>query len=159
MLKLPNRLEHDINVTRKKIEQLQDTGVVMFQDILKNQGYRLNVSGNMDSLPFEQIFGDNFRIRIFSQNVDENELKWHQDEENRFIIPLHDTDWKIQLDNQLPISLIKNQVIEIPKYLWHRVIKGSNNLKIKIIFANENFNQKNIARTRRNNNTSTISLF
>jgi hypothetical protein len=110
----------------------------------------------MDSLPFEQIFGDNFRIRIFSQNVDENELKWHQDEENRFIIPLHDTDWKIQLDNQLPISLIKNQVIEIPKYLWHRVIKGSNNLKIKIIFANENFNQKNIARTRRNNNTSSI---
>jgi hypothetical protein len=31
-----NHLEQDINVIRKKIEQLQDIGVVMLEDTLKN---------------------------------------------------------------------------------------------------------------------------
>jgi hypothetical protein len=40
------------------------------------------------------------------------------------------TDWKLQLENQLPTSI--NQPIFIPRHEWHRAIKGTGNLKLKI---------------------------
>ena len=36
-------------------------------------------------LPFTQIITDNYRIRTFSKDVNEYELKWHQDEEDRIV--------------------------------------------------------------------------
>jgi hypothetical protein len=58
------------------------------------------------------------------------ELMWHRDDENRTIEILGETNWKIQLDNQLPTSL--NKSIFIPRHMWHRVIKGDDTLKLKI---------------------------
>jgi hypothetical protein len=55
---------------------------------------------------------------------------WHRDDENRTIEIIGETNWKIQLDDQLPTSL--NQPIFIPKYKWHRAIKGTGTLKLKI---------------------------
>lgn len=72
----------------------------------------------------------NHVIREFSVDLDSEELKWHRDYEDRIVESIDETDWKIQLDNQLPIT-IKNKVF-IPKGVWHRAIKGSNNLKVKI---------------------------
>ena len=73
---------------------------------------------------------DKYVIREFSENIDPIELMWHRDDEDRTLEIIGDTDWKIQLDNQLPSSL--NQPIFIPRHEWHRVIKGSGRLKIKI---------------------------
>jgi len=73
---------------------------------------------------------DKYVIREFSENIDPIELMWHRDDEDRTLEIIGDTDWKIQLDNQLPSSL--NQPIFIPRHQWHRVIKGSGKLKIKI---------------------------
>jgi hypothetical protein len=70
-------------------------------------------------------------IREFDENIDPIELKWHRDNENRIIEIVGKTDWKIQLENQLPISM--NQPISIPKGEWHRVIKGNGKLTLKII--------------------------
>lgn len=86
-------------------------------------------------LPFKQEIKENYRIRTFSKDVNEYELKWHQDEEDRVVIPLHETDWQVQLDNQFPIKLKKGEEIQIPKYEWHRVIKGSGDLNVKILFV------------------------
>jgi hypothetical protein len=36
----------------------------------------------------------------------------------------------LQLENQLPTSI--NQPIHIPRHEWHRVIKGTGILKLKI---------------------------
>lgn len=69
-------------------------------------------------------------IREFISDVDNQELMWHRDREDRLIEPMGDTDWMIQFENQLPI-LIKNQIF-ISKGTWHRAIKGSGNLKIRI---------------------------
>ena len=69
-------------------------------------------------------------IREFNENIDPIELLWHRDDESRTIEILGETDWKVQLDNELPTSL--NQQIFIPKHHWHRVIKGNGNLKLKI---------------------------
>jgi hypothetical protein len=55
---------------------------------------------------------------------------WHRDDENRTIEILGETDWRLQLDNQLPTSM--NTPIFIEKHQWHRVIKGSGILKLKI---------------------------
>tara|TARA_B100000497_G_C7513338_1_gene312515 strand:- start:319 stop:579 length:261 start_codon:yes stop_codon:yes gene_type:complete len=73
---------------------------------------------------------DKYVIREFSENIDPIELMWHRDDEDRTLEIIGDTDWGIQLDNQLPFSL--NQPIFIPRHEWHRVIKGSGKLKIKI---------------------------
>jgi hypothetical protein len=55
---------------------------------------------------------------------------WHRDDENRTIEIIGNTDWKIQLENQLPTSL--NTPIFIERHQWHRVIKGTGNLRLKI---------------------------
>ena len=73
---------------------------------------------------------DKYIIREFNENIDPIELLWHRDDEDRTIEILGETDWKVQLDNELPTSL--NESIFIPRHHWHRVIKGNGNLKLKI---------------------------
>ena len=73
---------------------------------------------------------DKYIIREFNENIDPIELMWHRDDEDRTIEILGETNWKLQLDNELPTSL--NQPIFIPRHEWHRVIKGDGNLRLKI---------------------------
>jgi hypothetical protein len=73
---------------------------------------------------------DTYIIREFNENIDPIELMWHRDDENRTLQIIGETDWKIQLDNQLPTSM--NQPIFIERHTWHRVIKGTGTLKLKI---------------------------
>jgi hypothetical protein len=84
-----------------------------------------------DMTPYVDIeVTDKYIIREFNENIDPIELMWHRDDENRTVEILGETDWKLQLDNQLPISI--NSPILIPKHEWHRVIKGTKTLKLKI---------------------------
>lgn len=81
--------------------------------------------------PYKDLETTNqYIIREFSQNIDPIELLWHRDNEDRTIEIMDKTDWKIQLDNQLPTSI--NKPIFIKKHQWHRLIKGTKNIKIKI---------------------------
>ena len=73
---------------------------------------------------------DKYIIREFNENIDPIELKWHRDLEDRTIEIIGETNWGVQLDNQLPTSLKEH--IFIPKHSWHRVIKGTGTLKLKI---------------------------
>ena len=73
---------------------------------------------------------DKYIIREFNENIDPIELMWHRDDESRTIEILGETNWRIQLDNKLPI-LLENHIF-IPKHEWHRVIKGTGTLKLKI---------------------------
>ena len=70
------------------------------------------------------------QVRLFSEEVDEGELKWHRDREDREIISILKTDWKIQLENKLPVDL--NSPVKINAGEWHRLIKGSGELRLKI---------------------------
>jgi len=71
------------------------------------------------------------QIRTFSEGVQEFELVWHRDKEDRVVKPLHKTDWKFQLDNDIP-RVIENEIF-IPKETYHRLIKGTGNLKVNIL--------------------------
>ena len=73
---------------------------------------------------------DKYIIREFSENIDPIELLWHRDDEDRTVEIIGETNWKLQLDNQLPTSL--NHPIRIPRHEWHRVIKGTGTLRLKI---------------------------
>lgn len=71
-------------------------------------------------------------IRTFSEDVDELELIWHRDKYKREITILEGEGWELQLDNQLPEELLKGKIYTIPAMEYHRVIKGSGDLVIKI---------------------------
>lgn len=80
--------------------------------------------------PFKETKKENKLIREFNQNVNPDELEWHQDDEDREIISVKETDWMIQLDNELPKSL--NEKIFIHRHRWHRLIKGSGNCIVEV---------------------------
>lgn len=83
-------------------------------------------------LPFkEQIVSDNVFIREFKQDTDSGEFMWHRDREDRIIESIGETDWEIQLDDELP-KVIQGEIF-IPMGVYHRVIKGTGDLKIKLI--------------------------
>lgn len=88
----------------------------------------------MEKLPFNENIQGNSRIRVFSENVKTDELKWHTDEQDRIVVPLEETNWGLQLDNELPTKLIKGNVYFIPEGMYHRVIKGDGDLKVSITF-------------------------
>lgn len=71
-------------------------------------------------------------IREFKNDIDDEDLKWHFDDEDRIIEVIGYTDWKFQFDNELPQNM-NDQKIFIKKGNWHRIIKGSNDLKVKLI--------------------------
>ena len=77
-------------------------------------------------------YTDKDNIREFSSNVDELDLVWHQDKEDREIEVLEGKGWKVQLDNKLPLELVKGDRIFINEGDVHRIHKGTTDLKIKI---------------------------
>lgn len=87
----------------------------------------------MISNPYIDEHYNNFFIRTFSENIDSDDLIWHRDRNDRLITILKSNNWKLQFDNQLPILLIENYSYFIPKEHFHRIIKGTNDLMIKIV--------------------------
>ena len=71
-------------------------------------------------------------IRTFSKDVDEMDLIWHMDDEDREITILEGNGWQFQRDNELPLELKIGDSIFIPRHQVHRIIKGENDLKISI---------------------------
>ncbi len=86
--------------------------------------------GNMEDFPFEELIQKDYVIRTFSEGVDDMELVWHRDKEDRIVKSIGETDWMLQMDNELPQSL--TETIFIPKNTYHRVIKGTGDLNVKI---------------------------
>jgi len=82
-------------------------------------------------IPYTDIeVTDTYIVREFNENIDPIELMWHRDNEDRTLEIVGETNWRIQLDNKLPI-LLENHIF-IRKHEWHRVIKGTGTLKLKI---------------------------
>jgi hypothetical protein len=112
-------------------ELLQVTGHAELTDtLIYGEVKHIRGFGNMEK-PYTNLDEENgVLIREFSQTLDPIELKWHRDDETREIISENRTDWMIQLDNALPVSLNNN--VRIPRHEWHRLIKGTGTLTLKI---------------------------
>jgi hypothetical protein len=83
--------------------------------------------------PFDQKIVENKLIRTFRPDVEEEELKWHQDLRDRKVTVIEDGGWHFQMEDCLPNKLSVAEQIFIPKFVWHRVIKGNGNLIVEII--------------------------
>ena len=86
----------------------------------------------MSNFPFEQEVIESKIRRVFTPDVEEYELKWHQDLKDRKVTVIEDGGWQFQMENFLPNKLSVAEQIFIPKLVWHRVIKGSGKLIVEI---------------------------
>jgi hypothetical protein len=82
--------------------------------------------------PFKQIEKEGKLIRTFTPDVDSDELKWHQDLMDRKVTIIESGGWSFQMDDGLPNKLSNAEQIMIPKFVWHRVIKGDGPLVVEI---------------------------
>jgi hypothetical protein len=82
--------------------------------------------------PFQQQIIEGKIVRTFTPDVDVAELKWHQDLKDRKVRIIEDGGWSFQIEDDLPNKLSVDQQIFIPKFVWHRVIKGKDNLVVEI---------------------------
>jgi hypothetical protein len=83
-------------------------------------------------LPFQQYVKEGKMVRVFTPDIESDELKWHQDLRDRKVSVVEDGGWSFQMENFLPIKLSETKEFNIPKFTWHRVIKGEGNLIIEI---------------------------
>lgn len=83
--------------------------------------------------PYNEIKENNIIRRSFSNDINEKSLTWHRDKKDRVIIVLENNDWMIQFDNEIPKKFNVNEELFIPKETFHRVIKGTGDLKLEII--------------------------
>mgnify|MGYP004077243767 CR=1 FL=1 len=81
--------------------------------------------------PYSEKQEDGFVIREFSSKTSSFEFVWHRDKEDRYVQATHPTDWQFQLDNEYPQRLTKKKLF-IPRETYHRLIKGTGDLKVKI---------------------------
>lgn len=99
----------------------------------------------MENLPFCEQIKDGWYHRTFKSDLNDEDLKWHYDEENRLMITTYETDWMFQYDNQLPFKIELHTTYVIPKGQYHRLIKGTGDLEVKILkLKGENKVTKNL---------------
>ena len=82
--------------------------------------------------PFQQEFINGKIRRTFSPDVDSEELKWHQDLRDRKVTIIESGGWQFQMDDSVPNKLSNAEQILIPKFAWHRVLKGTGTLIVDI---------------------------
>ena len=82
--------------------------------------------------PYTDIDSVEFITRSFSQDIDPTELLWHRDLKDRKVTVIEGSGWYFQKENEIPLELCKGTVIFIERKEWHRVIKGTDSLKILI---------------------------
>lgn len=71
-------------------------------------------------------------VREFDVNISDDELIWHRDKNFRSVTVLSGTGWKLQMDDKLPEELIVGKQYFIAGQTYHRLIKGKNNLVVRI---------------------------
>ena len=131
--KLVKHLLKDINVQLGMTKQKHHIGAVDYH-VMQNYSDSNQVSLDSGKPYIDLEVTDEYILRQFNENIDPIELLWHRDDEDRVVEIVGETDWMLQLDNSLPTSL--QERIFIPRHQWHRVIKGTGILTLKI-YKNE----------------------
>jgi len=83
-------------------------------------------------IPYQEIQQGEITVRTFKKNVQDDELVWHRDKEDREVKVIKGNGWKFQREDCLPILLREGDVVQIKKEEWHRIIKGRTDLIVEI---------------------------
>lgn len=92
----------------------------------------LNLFTKKKEVPYDETISEGKKVRLFTESIDNHELKWHRDREDRLVEVIEGEGWQLQFDDELPFNLEKGMSVIIPEGVYHRVIKGSGNLKVSI---------------------------
>lgn len=76
--------------------------------------------------------GLRYFVRTFDEHINGDELIWHRDKKSRRITVLQGMGWQLQKENKLPEYIEMGKSYFIMKMEYHRLIKGSNNLVLRI---------------------------
>ena len=87
-----------------------------------------------EEVPYQETIKEEKRIRVFTESIEDEELKWHRDREDRIVKVLESNKWFLQMDDQLPVELLVGESYHIPQGAYHRVIKGKGDLKVSVTF-------------------------
>lgn len=83
--------------------------------------------------PYEDILlEDGSLIRTFEEDINESELVWHRDRNDREVEVVSGKGWQLQMDNSLPEELRVGKLYYINKMEYHRLLQGDGPLKLKI---------------------------
>jgi hypothetical protein len=80
----------------------------------------------------DTILREGVKIRKFKRENLMSESTWHRDQNDRLVEVIQGKNWKIQVDNRLPIIMKEGDVYKIPAGMWHRIIPANNDLTILI---------------------------
>lgn len=105
--------------------------VLLGKNFLNDNNFLVDVNE-----PYLETVNEGRTTRLFNQNLDDSELVWHRDKEDRIVFPLHETDWKFQFNDELPINIEPNKPIFIESKKFHRLIKGTGDLEVEIYKTN-----------------------
>ena len=88
----------------------------------------------LEKTPYKDTrISDTEWIREFNPSItDSEEYVWHRDRTDRTVIVLEGSDWQFQFDNELPSIINKGDKLYIPRMIYHRLLPGTTNLKLKI---------------------------
>ena len=81
--------------------------------------------------PYQELRTFDTILRKFKEDIHEDELVWHRDRNDRQVEVVGTTDWQFQFEDSIPQQL--QDSIFIPKDTYHRLIKGTGNLDIRIL--------------------------
>jgi quercetin dioxygenase-like cupin family protein len=82
--------------------------------------------------PYQEIQQGEITVRTFKKDVQDDELVWHRDKEDRIVRVIKGSGWQFQRDNHLPVLLKEGDTIKIKKEEWHRILKGKTDLVVEI---------------------------
>ena len=74
-----------------------------------------------------------FEKKIPLTSLDHIELDWHTDTKNRFMQVLEGVGWKFQFKDEPAREVGPGTTMHINKTCIHRLIKGSTDLKVRIV--------------------------
>lgn len=83
--------------------------------------------------PYSESRKHNTITRKFSIDVDDEELVWHRDHDERRVTVIEGSGWRLQMDNQLPTVLKQGDKFTIPENTYHRILKGYTDLVVEIL--------------------------
>ena len=81
--------------------------------------------------PYQELRTFDTILRKFKEDINEGELVWHRDRRDRKVEILNNTNWMVQLEDDIPQQL--KETIFIPKNTYHRLIKGTGDLDLRIL--------------------------
>ena len=83
--------------------------------------------------PYNQVETQECIYRVFSEDVETEELVWHRDRRDRLVKVIGGKNWKLQMENELPFDLEEDESYFIPRETYHRILKGKKDLVLEIV--------------------------